>query len=75
MRIIDDWNENRNLALLFEVKVGEGKLLISGVDLHTDLENRPGARQLLYSLSKYVASEYFSPGIILTSSQVLGLLK
>ena len=51
VRIIDDWFENRRTALIFEVKVGKGKLLISGVDLHTDLENRPEARQLRHSLT------------------------
>ncbi|MEM9856677.1 MAG: sugar-binding domain-containing protein [Bacteroidota bacterium] len=75
VRIIDDWFENRRTALIFEVNVGEGKLLISGIDLHTDLENRPEARQLLYSLSKYVGSEHFSPDITLKSQRVLDLFK
>ena len=61
MRIIDDWFENRRLALLFEAKVGKGKLLISGVDLHTNLENRLEAQQLLYSLKKYISSKEFNP--------------
>jgi hypothetical protein len=61
VRIIDDWFENRRLALLFEAKVGNGKLLISGVDLHTNLENRLEAQQLLYSLKKYISSKEFNP--------------
>ncbi len=61
VRIIDDWFENRSLGLLFEAKVGEGKLMISGADLQTDLENRPEAKQLLYSLKKYMGSSRFQP--------------
>ena len=30
--MIDDWFTNRPLALLFEAKVGKGKLLVSGID-------------------------------------------
>jgi hypothetical protein len=61
VRIVDDWFENRRLALLFEAKVGKGKLLVSGVDLHTNLENRLEAQQLLYSLKKYISSKEFNP--------------
>ncbi len=28
VRIIDDWVTNRNLAFIFEAKVGNGKLLV-----------------------------------------------
>jgi len=61
VRVVDDWFENRRLALLFEVKVGKGKLLVSGIDLHTDLANRKEADQLLYSLKNYMNSSAFNP--------------
>ena len=32
VRIIDDWFTARPLAMIFECKVGNGKLLVSGVD-------------------------------------------
>lgn len=57
VRVIDNWFTNRPLALLFEVKVGSGKLLVSGIDFHKDMEKRPAARQLLYSLKKYMLSD------------------
>jgi hypothetical protein len=47
--------------LLLEAKVGKGKLLLCSVDLKNDLDNRPGTRQLLYSLKKYVQSKAFDP--------------
>lgn len=63
VRVIDDWFTNRSLALVFEGKAGKGKLLVSGIDLTTDLEQRPEAQQLLFSLKKYMAGEKFSPKI------------
>jgi len=73
VRIIDDWFENRRTALIFEVKVGKGSLLISGVDLHSNLENRPEAVQLRYSLTKYMAGDRFNPKISLSGVAVQNL--
>lgn len=61
VHVIDDWFTNRPLALFFEVKVGKGKLLVSGIDFHQDMESRPAARQLLYSLKQYMKSDAFRP--------------
>ncbi len=61
VRIIDDWFTNRPLGLIIEAKVGNGKLMISGVDLKTDLADRPEAQQLLYSLQQYMTGEHFNP--------------
>lgn len=75
VRVIDDWFENRRLGLLFEAKVGNGKLLISGIDLHTDLANRKEARQLLFSLKKYMNSDAFDPEIQLDVESIQDLYK
>lgn len=61
VRVIDDWFTNRPLALLFEVKVGKGKLLVSGVDFWQNMDKRVEAKQLLYSLKKYMCSDNFKP--------------
>ena len=61
VRVIDDWFTNRPLALLFEVKMGKGKLLVSGIDFWQDMDKRTEARQLLYSLKKYMCSDQFNP--------------
>jgi len=61
VRIIDDWFENRSLGLIFEAKLGEGKIIVCGTDLLTDLETRLEAKQLLYSLKQYMASGSFQP--------------
>ncbi len=75
VRIIDDWFENRSLGLIFEAKVGEGKLMISGADLQTDLENRPEAKQLLYSLKKYMGSSLFQPRVEISIAELHKLKK
>lgn len=59
--IIDDWFKNRKLGILFEGKVGKGKLMVCSVDLNTDLENRPAISQFKQSLLEYMASDKFKP--------------
>jgi hypothetical protein len=75
VRVIDDWFKNRKTALLFEAKVGKGKLLFSGIDLHTNLEERLEAKQLLYSLENYITSDAFKPSINITNHQLKRILK
>lgn len=58
---IDTWFLNRRLGLVFEAKVGNGKLMVCSADLSSDLEGRPAAKQLLYSLTKYMESKDFDP--------------
>ncbi|MGD1890063.1 MAG: hypothetical protein ACFB15_05615, partial [Cyclobacteriaceae bacterium] len=75
VRVIDDWVTNRSLGLLFEVKVGNGKLLISGVDLKNDLTRRLEARQLLRSIINYMESNYFNPTVSLREEQLTSIVK
>ncbi|WP_183559635.1 sugar-binding domain-containing protein [Mucilaginibacter sp. SP1R1] len=59
---IDTWFMNRRLALLFEAKVGKGSIIVSSADLSpTIADDRPAARQLYYSILKYMASPQFKP--------------
>jgi hypothetical protein len=57
---IDTWFLNRRLALIFEAQVGKGKLIVCSADLQSNLNERPAARQLLYSLTKYMLSDKFN---------------
>jgi len=61
IRVIDDWNRNRPLALAFEARVGRGSLIVCSIDLLNNGRHRPEARQLLYSLSEYARSNDFHP--------------
>ncbi|MDR0395063.1 MAG: beta-galactosidase [Tannerella sp.] len=59
--IIDDWFRANKLGLLFEAKVGKGKLMVCGADLSSDLERRPAARQFRRSIEQYMVSDKFNP--------------
>jgi hypothetical protein len=59
--IIDDWFKANRLGLLFEAKVGKGKLMICGANLDKDLNKRPAARQFRSSIEQYMASDKFNP--------------
>jgi len=61
VQMIDNYERNYKLGLVFETRVGNGKLLICSLDLETDSANRPAARQLKASLLSYAASESFRP--------------
>jgi hypothetical protein len=58
---VDNFYKNRNLGLIFEAKCGNGKLLVCSSDLCTDIDARPVAKQLKYSLIKYMNSGEFNP--------------
>ncbi len=61
VQVVDDWFTNRKLALVFEGRVGKGKILVCSIDLTSTLGQRAVARQFLFSLKKYVGSRDFSP--------------
>ena len=73
VQVIDDWFTNRRLGLVFEAQVGEGRLLVTSIDLTTGLEENVVARQLRRSLLDYMASDRFAPTVELTPAQVRSL--
>lgn len=75
VRVIDDWVTARPLGLVFECKVGKGKLLVSAIDLLTDQDKRPEARQLRYSLEKYMTGAQFNPGNTVDLEKIRQLYK
>ncbi len=58
---IDTWFMNRRLGLLMEARVGKGRLMVCSADLKNNLDHRPAARQLLYSIQQYMLSGKFHP--------------
>jgi hypothetical protein len=75
VRVIDDWVTNRPLALVFEAKVGKGKIIVSSIDFNTDLQKRPEAQQLLFSLKKYMAGDQFNPSATISAEKIMLLTK
>jgi hypothetical protein len=63
VQAIDRPDRNQKLALVYETKVGPGKLLVCTLDLNRDLDHRTVARQLRQSLLAYAASDAFNPQI------------
>lgn len=74
IRMVDNFYKNRNLGLLFEAKVGNGKLLVCSSDLIKDLDSRPVSRQLRYSLLKYMENSAFHPEEELSFEQIKKIL-
>jgi hypothetical protein len=61
VQVIDNMERNDKLGLIFEFKVGEGKLLICTSQLNDHLDN-PAVKQLYNSLLTYMKSNDFAPG-------------
>jgi hypothetical protein len=75
VQVIDDWVTNRKLGLVFEARVGSGKLLVCSIDLRKGIDENPVARQLLRSLMDYMGSGKFRPAAAITPEQVRGLIQ
>jgi hypothetical protein len=74
VQVIDDWVTSRRLGLLFEARVGGGRLLVTSIDLKREIGGNPVARQMLSSLLTYMNSDRFSPTVELRPEQVGALL-
>jgi hypothetical protein len=66
---IDDWNRNWKLGLLYECRVGAGKLMVCSVDLK---QARPGAAALRRSVMEYMAGEKFKPVVEVAAAALRG---
>jgi hypothetical protein len=75
VQVVDDWVTARKLALVFEARVGKGKLLACSCDLVSDLDSRPVARQMRHSLLTYMAGTKFDPKYSMTPEQLAELWK
>jgi len=62
VQTIDNFHRNHKLGMIFETKYGKGSLLVCAIDL-LNLQDKPEARQLYYSILNYVESEDFSPDV------------
>ena len=74
VQVIDDWFTNRRLGLVFEARVGKGRLLVTSIDLESGLEGNPVVRQMRHSLLRYAASDRFAPTVEVTPDAVRALM-
>ena len=62
---IDTWHVSRKLGMLVEAKVLKGKLLMTTMDISSDLDHRLVACQMREAILAYIQSDDFQPSIIL----------
>ena len=67
---IDDWNRNYKLGVIFECAVGDGKLLVSAIDVTRPADPNPVLRQLRFSLLRYMSGDYFQPNVSVSREQI-----
>ena len=74
VQVIDDWVTARKLGLVFEARMGAGRLCVCSIDLRKDPEHNPVARQMLHSLLRYMNSSSFKPAVALSPAEVRSLM-
>ncbi|MBI1336112.1 MAG: beta-galactosidase [Phycisphaera sp.] len=60
IQVIDGFDRNHKLGLLYEAKVGKGRLIVCSIDLHK-IQNQPEARQFLSCLYRYASGTDCDP--------------
>lgn len=75
VRVIDNFMRNQNLTSLFEAKLKTGRLVFCSIDIISDLDNRPQAKQLRHSLLKYMNSAAFAPEVNISENQLSNFFK
>lgn len=75
LRNVDNFFKNRNMASIIEAKVGKRKLLLCTMDISNDIEHRPVAAQLKYSLLQYMQGDKFNPVITVEESDLKKIIK
>jgi len=73
VQVIDNLERDHKLGMVFEFKVGSGKLLVCSAQLNLIME-KPEAQQLFRSLVRYMNSEEFKPDHEITSEKLSTLL-
>ena len=62
---IDTWHISRKLGMIVEANVLGGKLLMTTMDIDTDLDRRLVARQMRRAVISYMSSDDFQPAVTL----------
>jgi len=73
VQTIDNFERNHKLGLLFEGRVGSGRVIVCALD-RDRVAGTPEGRQFLYSLSRYVQTDAGQPSVQLELSELRKLL-
>lgn len=63
---IDTWHHSRKLGMLVEAKVLNGRVLMTTMDIDSDLDRRVVAKRMRNALIAYMSGDKFNPSITLT---------
>ncbi len=74
VQVIDNLERNHKLGMIFEFKVGKGKLLVCMSQLR-QIMDKPEAGQLYRSIIDYMESGNFNPECKLTNNELLNLFR
>ena len=74
VQVIDNYERNSKLGVIFEARVSAGRLLVCAMDLDTNIEDRPAAKQLRSSLLAYASSNAFNPSHQLSEELLVRML-
>jgi hypothetical protein len=74
VEVIDNPERAQRLGLIFEARIGPGRLLVCAIDLPALAPQHPEARALLESLLHYAASPDFKPTAELSTEFLTKLL-
>lgn len=61
LQSIDTYDRCLKQGIIFEACVENGKILMACIDFEKNIDNRPAAQQLLFSLQKYISGNNFNP--------------
>ena len=70
---IDTWHISRKLGMLVEAKVLKGRLLMTTMDITSNLEHRLVARQMRQAILNYMQSDDFKPSLTLEPQVITNL--
>ena len=74
VQVIDNFERNHRLGLLWEAQIGSGKLLVCSSDI-LGQQNQPEVRQFYQSLLDYAASPAFLPTTSITFEELESILQ
>ena len=70
---IDTWHISRRLGMVVEANVLGGKLLMTTMDIDTDLDRRVVARQMRSAILSYMQSDAFAPTLTIEPQVIADL--
>lgn len=72
---VDTWHISRKLGMLIEARMLNGKVLMTTIDISSDLDRRPVARQMRKAILDYMLSDSFAPQMTLSPALITSLFE